>query len=196
MRLRPILPLVVAALALGAARAPTTVRYEIDPSHTTMGFKVKHMLVTNVHGTFNTFSGHVVLDTADVTRSTAEVVIDVASIDTNAERRDNHLRSPDFFDVQRFPRLTFTGKRVEKEGGQLFLAGDLAIRDVTRPVRIPFELAGPVDTGRGGKRIGIEGTLTIDRHDYGLTWNNLTEGVQVVGDEVEIELNVEARAAG
>ena len=167
-------------------------RYELDRAHTYVGFVVRHLAVSNVRGKFTGFSGHVMLDEADPTRSSVSVTIDASTIDTSNERRDNHLRSADFFEVERFPNITFVSKSIERTADGLVMVGDLTMRDVTREVRVPFELSGPVDTGNGQRRIGAEATLRVNRFDFGLQWNRIQEAVQVVGDEVRIELAVEA----
>jgi len=187
-----LLPVV---LVSAAGRHSTAERYNFDTSHTQIGFVARHMLVTNVRGKFNKFEGHIMLDAQDVTRSSVQVTIDVGSVDTDNERRDNHLRSADFFEVEKFPKMTFASKKVEKRGSQLVMIGDLTIRDVTKQVEIPFELSGPVTQG-GRKRIGVEAMLRINRFDYGLKWNQAVEaGGLVVGEEIRVELNVEAVAA-
>jgi polyisoprenoid-binding protein YceI len=188
-----VVVLAATSLLLTAASTTTVERYDFDAAHTYIGFNVRHLAVTNVKGKFTRFSGHIMLDESDVTRSTVNVTVDVGSIDTGNQRRDDHLRSGDFFEVERFPDLTFVGRRVERSGDDLVLVGDLTIRDVTREVRMPFELTGPVTTSNGQKLLGAEGSLRVNRFDYGLRWNRLTEAVQVVGDEVRIELHVEAR---
>ena len=176
-----------------APASPTSVRYVLDGAHTYIGFSARHMLVTRVRGKFNEFEGEILLDTADITRSVANVTIQTASVDTDNDRRDNHLRSEDFFEAERFPTITFRGTGVARRGDQLFLVGDLTIRDVTRPVEIPFELNGPVGAP-GEQRIGAEGELTVDRFDYGLKWDRAVEtGGLVVSREVTLELSVEAR---
>jgi len=183
------------AVALTAGGRPAPERYEIDPAHTYIGFSAKHMLVTNVRGRFNGFSGHITLDPLDVTKSSVDVTIEVASIDTDNDRRDDHLRSADFFEAEKYPAMRFVSKRVEKKGADLVLVGDLTIRDITREVAIPFELAGPVSAG-GRKSIGVEASLRINRFDYGLKWNRAVEtGGLVVGEEIRIDLNVEAHTA-
>jgi polyisoprenoid-binding protein YceI len=179
--------------ATDSIRGAGAQRFDIDRAHTHVGFIVRHLAVANVRGRFTRFSGHIFLDESDITRSTVEVVIDAASIDTDNGRRDEHLRSDDFFDVERFPTLRFVGRRVERSGDALFLVGDLTIRDVTREVRMPFELTGPVNGGNDQRIIGAEGSLRVNRFDYGLRWNRFTEAVQVVGNEVRIELQIEAR---
>jgi len=179
-------------LPLSGARMDSAVRYNVDASHSHIGFSVRHLAVATVRGNFNRFSGHVMLDEQDITRSTVQVTIEAGSIDTGNERRDADLRSASFFEVEKYPSVTFNGKRVERRGDELMLVGDLTIRDVTREVRIPFELTGPVASANGQKRFGAEGTLRINRFDYRLQWNDLREAVPVVGDEVRIELSIEA----
>lgn len=190
---------VLPALAVAsAAFRPATesaepVRYVIDRSHTNLEFVVKHMLVSNVRGKFNTFEGHILLDEQDITNSTVTVTIDATSVDTDNERRDADLRSPNFFETERYPEIRFVSKRVERGGEEHVLVGDLTMKDVTKEVRIPFTLAGPVEVGGGQKRIGIEGRLTVNRFDWGLLWDRRIEtGGLVVGEEVRIELNIEA----
>jgi polyisoprenoid-binding protein YceI len=196
----PIAVLAFAATLLGApaivaaqpADGGTVQRFELDHAHTNIGFTARHMMVTNVRGSFNSFRGHIDLDTEDLTRSKVFVEIDVASIDTNNQRRDDHLRSDDFFDAAEYPTITFLGERVEQDGDELILHGHLTIRDVTRPVAIPFEMTGPIVAG-GRPRLGAEGELRIDRFDYGVQWSNTMEtGGLVVGPEIRILLNVTA----
>ncbi len=179
-------------LSLTASAPFTAERYELDSSHTNIGFVVRHLAVSNVRGRFNEFEGEIHLDEADITRSTVRITIDAASIDTENQRRDNHLRSEDFFEVAKYPNITFVSKRIEKRGNGLVAIGDFTIRDVTRQVAIPFELAGPLRSASGQKRIGVEGSLVINRFEYGLKWNRMTEAVAVVAPEVRIELSVEA----
>lgn len=181
----------VLPLLLTAAAPDTVQRFDIDRSHSRVGFAVRHMGVATVRGEFREFEGHLLLNTADITQSTAHVVIQTASIDTGNERRDNHLRSDDFFNAERFPTITFEGRRVEQIDDGYALVGDLTIRDVTKEVRIPFELNGPVTLG-GRQRLGAEGELKVNRKDFNLLWNNMVEGVSVVSDDVRIELAIEA----
>jgi len=190
---RRLLVSTVAALSLSvtAATRPAPEKFDIDTGHSYVGFNVKHLGVSNVKGKFNEFSGSIMLDPTDITKSTVSVTINAASIDTNHERRDADLKSANFFEVDKFPTLVFVGKRVEKTADGMIVIGDLTIRDVTKEVRIQFELTGPVAAG-GRKRLGAEGTLKINRSDYGLKWNRLQETVAVVGEEVRIELNIEA----
>lgn len=192
MRLTSSLFLLAASAVLTAASPLGVEKYQVDKSHTSIAFSVRHMMVTNVKGNFRTFDGEILLDEADITKSSANFTIQTASVDTNNERRDNDLRSDNFFNAAQYPTITFTSTRVERAGAQLTLIGDLTIRDVTKEVRIPFELVGPVANSSGRKRIGAEGTLTINRFDFGLKYNRMAEAVAVVGPDVKIELNVEA----
>lgn len=180
------------ALSVTAADRPDLVRFDIDTNHSYVGFTVRHLGVSNVKGKFTRFDGHIMLNESDVTASTVNVTIEAGSIDTSNERRDNHLRSEDFFAAETYPNLRFVSTRIEETADGLVLIGDLTIRDVTKEVSIPFEIAGPVTTQSGRQRLGAEGTLRVNRFDYGLQWNRIQEAVQVVSDEVRIELNVEA----
>jgi polyisoprenoid-binding protein YceI len=179
-------------LSLTAAGRVDPERFDIDPNHSYVGFTVRHLGVSNVKGKFTRFSGHIMLNETDVTQSVVTMTIEAGSVDTSNERRDNHLRSGDFFEAETYPNLTFVSRRIEQTEDGLVLIGDLTIRDVTREVGIPFELVGPVTMQSGRKRLGAEGSLRVNRFDYGLQWNRLQEAVQVVGDEVRIELNIEA----
>ena len=179
------------------AISPTTetTTWTIDPVHSSAEFKVKHMMITNVKGRFTDVKGTLELNGADVTKSKINATIGVASIDTRNDDRDTHLRSADFFDVEKFPALSFTSTRITEAGrGELKVEGDLTIRDVTRPV--VFEVEGPSEPGKdpwGNTRIGWSATTKINRKDFGLTWNAALEtGGFLVGDEVTISLDVQA----
>jgi len=165
--------------------------WNIDPVHTTAEFKVKHMMITNVKGQFTAITGLLNLDPEDVTNSRVEALIDAASINT----RDAHLRSPDFFDVEKFPTLSFASTRVTRKGdGELAVEGDLTIHGVTR--KVVFAVEGPSLPAKdpwGNVRIGLSATTKINRKDFGLTWNAALEtGGILVGDEVTITLDAQA----
>lgn len=187
----PVAAALMLPLLLTAAVPDTVQRFEIDRNHSRVGFAVRHMGVATVRGEFREFEGHLLLNTEDITQSTAQVVIQTATIDTGNERRDNHLRSDDFFNAERFPTITFDGRRVEQTGDGYALVGDLTIRDVTKEVRIPFELNGPI-TLDGRQRLGAEAEVEINRKTFNLLWNNMVEGISVVSDDVRIELAIEA----
>jgi polyisoprenoid-binding protein YceI len=168
--------------------------WQIDPVHTTFQFSVRHMMVSNVKGVFHKFSGEFEIDDRDLTRTKASALIEAASIDTNIEKRDDDLRSANFFDVAKYPNITFVSKKVEKTGGSGYkMTGDLTIHGVTREVVLDMEgLETVVKDPWGGMRRGATFTTRINRRDFGLTYNKLLEtGGLVVGDEVKINVEVE-----
>jgi polyisoprenoid-binding protein YceI len=167
--------------------------WSIDSSHSGVHFSVRHLVVAKVRGRFATFSGSVKLDESDLTRSTVEVEIDASSIDTGVADRDKHLRSADFFDVERFPKLRFASTRVESAGKNRYLVhGDLTIRDVTRPVTLDVEYGGAAKDPWGNERAAFAASTSVERSDYGLKWNQALEaGGVLVGERVDIELEVE-----
>lgn len=170
-----------------------TSTWSVDPSHSTVGFSVRHLVISKVRGDFTKFSGTVKLDEADVTRSSVEATIDVGSIDTRVADRDGHLKSPDFFDAAKFPTITFKSTKVAKAGkDRLRVTGDLTLRGVTRPVTLEVEASPEVKGMYGEVRRGYSATAKIDRKDYGLTWNKLVEAGPAVGDEVLLSLELEA----
>ena len=174
--------------------SPQTSTWNIDPVHSTAEFKVKHMMIANVRGTFPEVSGVVTFDEFDLTKSKVEASIEAASIDTRDDQRDAHLRSADFLDVENYPRLSFASSSVKKAGnGKLSAEGDLTIRGVTR--RVDFAVEGPTPPAKdpwGNVRIAISATTKIDRKDFGLTWNAALEtGGILVGDHVAITLEAE-----
>lgn len=169
-------------------------RYTIDPAHTRIGFVARHAMVTKVRGSFNDFAGSVVLDGEDVNSSWAEVTIEVDSIDTRSPDRDGHLRSSDFLEVDEHPQITFRSTAASwRDEETLELSGDLTIKGVTQPVTIPFTFEGQATDPFGNVRIGFEGSTTINRKDFGITWNAALEtGGVLVSDKVTLELEVSA----
>jgi len=168
--------------------------WQIDPAHATIEFKVRHLMVAWVKGSFPTVAGFADVDEADLTKSTVSVTIDTTSIDTNNAKRDEHLRSADFFDVAKFPTMTFISKKVIADGASLRqVIGDLTIRGTTREVTLEVEEFTPaIKDPWGNLRRGATATATINRKDFGVAWNSLLEtGGVAVGDEVRISLNVE-----
>jgi polyisoprenoid-binding protein YceI len=168
--------------------------YAIDPAHTTAGFGVKHLMVSTTRGQFNKVAGTVQIDDADLTRSHIDVTIDAASVDTRDAKRDEHLRSADFFDVAKFPTITFRSTRIEKaEGGKLLATGNLTIHGVTRPVTLTVEsLAQPVKAPWGATVRGATASGKLSRKEFGLVWNKALEtGGVAVGDEVELTIDAE-----
>jgi polyisoprenoid-binding protein YceI len=168
-------------------------KYVLDTPHTSAGFGVKHMVISTVKGGFADVAGFILYDEKDISKSSVEVTIKTASINTNNEKRDDHLRSPDFFDAEKYPDITFKSKAINKTDDGLVLSGILTIRDISNEVAFPFEITGKLTDPWGNERIGAEATLKIDRRDYGLTWSKALEtGGLVVGNDVKIELHVEA----
>jgi polyisoprenoid-binding protein YceI len=179
----------LAMLAIaGSAVAQTT--WTVDQSHSKIGFNVTHMVVAEVDGSFKEFDGKVVTSAADFNGASIEFTAKTASVDTDNEKRDGHLKSDDFFNAEKFPELKFKGKLV-KEGDKYSLKGDLTLRDVTKPVTLDVTYGGTVKAF-GGEKAGFKVTGKINRQDYGLKWSKTTEaGGLVVSDEVQIVAKVE-----
>jgi polyisoprenoid-binding protein YceI len=178
------------ATATGAR--PAT-KWQIDAAHTTVEFAVRHLMISTVKGRFAGVQGTVTMPEEDPARARVEVTIDAASITTGNEQRDQHLRSPDFLDVARFPTLTFRSTKVEPMGSDQFrLTGDLTIKGITRPVELVVTREGVVTDPWGGYRAGFTATGRLRRSDFGITWNQVIEtGGVVVGDEVKLSIEVE-----
>lgn len=172
----------------------TTSTWVIDPSHSIAEFGVKHLMVSTVKGRFGEIAGTLTLDESDITRSSVEVTINVASVDTRDAKRDEHLRSADFFDAEHYPVITFKSTKVEPNGkDRLKVTGDLTIRDVTRPVVLDAELGGRGATPWGSEVISYSAETTINRKDWNMTFNiPLESGGVVVGDKVKIGIEFEA----
>jgi len=182
----------IVALSLPALAFATA--WNIDPEHSNVGFKVRHLMVSNVKGSFEKVSGTVDINDKDITKSKVDVTIETASINTNVAKRDEHLRSPDFFDVAKFPTMTFTSKKVVKAGkDKLKVTGDLTLHGVTKEVVLDVE--GPAKESKdpwGNFRRGATANTKINRKDFGLTWNKALEtGGVAVGEEVFITLEIE-----
>lgn len=178
-----------------AAQAAALDKYMIDKPHTNVGFSVKHMVITSVRGNFGGFDGHIMFDENDMTKMSAKGTIGVATIDTGNNQRDDHLRSEDFFHAEKYPEMTFESKRVYKPEGEdnYVMVGDITIRGVTKEIEIPFELVGMITDPQGNTRIGIRAETKINRQDFGLAWSKTLEtGGLIVGNEVKIELDIEA----
>lgn len=185
--LRQLLFLSATALAL------TAQTYQIDSSHSGANFSVKHMMVTNVSGRFSNLKGAVTFDEKNLSKSSIEATVDIETINTNEPKRDAHLKSPDFFDVAKFPQMTFKSTKVYKAGGVTKADGDLTLHGVTKPVTLTLtELSGEVKHPMGTIVRGAVATTRISRKDYGLTWNKTIEaGGVLVGDEIAITLEIE-----
>lgn len=171
--------------------------WKIDPAHSSAGFGVKHLMVSTVHGSFNKLSGTVLYDPSNPGATKVDVTIDASTVNTRDDDRDKHLKSPDFFDVAKYPTLTFVSKKAIFSDGKVDLIGDLTIHGVTKETT--FHVEGPtppIKDPRGNTRVGASATTRISRKDFGLTWNKTLEaGGVVVGDDVDLELEVELVAA-
>jgi polyisoprenoid-binding protein YceI len=170
--------------------------YTLDTSHTHAQFSVRHMMVSNVRGEFTELEGRADIDDLDITRSSVNVTIKTASINSRDANRDQHLRSPDFFDVAKFPTITFASTKVTRKDGAVQVVGDLTIRGVTRPIALAVEeLTEAITDPYGNVRRGARAVTTIDRKDFGLVWNaQLDKGGVAVGDKVSVTVDVELLA--
>lgn len=182
--------------------APTTTftpeqltgEYTLDPTHTRLGFVTRHAMITKVRGAFNEFDSELYIDAADPSKSTAKVVIKVDSIDTRNADRDAHLRSNDFFAMDEYPTITFESTKAEQVSDDVFrVTGDLTIKGVTKEVSVDLEFTGAAQDPFGNLRLGFEGGLTVNRKDWGITWNApLEAGGVLVGEKVTLEFEVSA----
>jgi len=165
-----------------------------DPVHSSVGFTVRHLVVSKVRGKFGRWTGNILMDEHDLASAQVDVSIETASVDTGVEQRDNHLRSGDFFDVEKYPAMTFKSTRVEKaQDGELRLVGNLTLHGVTRPVVLDVEYAGSQKDPWGGLRAGFSAHASLDRREFGLTYNQLLEtGGVVVGEKVDVDIEIEA----
>ena len=168
--------------------------YTLDPAHSRIGFVARHAMVTKVRGAFNEFEGTATLDGANPANSSAQVTISATSIDTRNAQRDEHLRSNDFLAMADYPQITFTSTGARQVDDTTFeLTGDLTIKGVTNPVTIPFSFEGTAKDPFGNLRVGFEGSVTINRKDYGITWNAALEtGGVLVSEKVTLEFEVSA----
>jgi len=183
---------VLAVLALSTLVAAD--EFKVDPKHSSAEFTVRHMMISNVRGSFGDVSGVIVYDEKEPSKSSVTAIIKTASINTGNESRDKDLRSnPTLFDVAKYPEMKFESQRVEKRGEQWVAIGTLTIKDISRKVELPFTVA-KIETPQG-TRLGVTSEFTLNRQEYGVTWNRtLDNGGLVVSNEVKIELSVEAQA--
>jgi polyisoprenoid-binding protein YceI len=191
---------VAATLGLGSAlfaQAQATT-WKIDPAHSATEFSIRHMGLSNVHGRFAVTGGQITLDPADPGKASVNATIDVTSIDTGVAQRDNHLKSPDFFDAAKYPTMTFVSKSVAKTAEGYSITGDLTMHGVTRPVVLAMDPLGKEQVMSAPNmppqtRRGFEASTTIHRQDFGLNWNGtLKSGDAMLGDDVKVTLDVEA----
>jgi polyisoprenoid-binding protein YceI len=180
-------------MTAATATSAITTTWNLDPAHSAAEFKVKHMMISYVRGKFSGISGVLHRYEADHTRSTLDISIDVSTVNTHDAQRDGHLKSPDFFHVEKFPAMTFKSTHIAHKGDGYAVTGDLTIRDVTRPVTLTVEeVSEPAKDPWGNTRIGLTASAKLNRKDFGLTWNSALEtGGVMVGEDVTITLDVE-----
>src|SRR5262245_23768995 len=172
-----------------------TGEYTLDPTHSRLGFSTRHAMVTTVRGSFKEFSGDAVVDTQNPAASKVTVNIATTSIDTGVADRDGHLRSADFFDAETHPEISFVSTEVSRDGDDWVITGDLTIKDATKPITIEFESTGSARDPFGNTRIGFEGRTSINRKDWGLSWNAALEtGGFLVSDKIKLEFDISAIA--
>jgi polyisoprenoid-binding protein YceI len=167
--------------------------YNFDKNHTAIGFRVKHMGLVEVPGFFRDFTGTINYNADDVTKSSVEFTAKMTSIDTGVANRDNHLRSADFFEVEKFPEMTFKSTKVEKKGNQMTVTGDLTMKGVTKQISFPFTIAGFLPPGERGTRMGATAETVINRKDFNVNYDSkLPNGTPSVSDEIKVNLQIEA----
>ncbi|HEY1032476.1 MAG TPA: YceI family protein [Flavipsychrobacter sp.] len=183
----------LSALALASVTSFAQGKWNLDRSHSSVKFNVQHLVISEVDGTFKIFDGSVNAPTADFNNATINFTVDVNSINTDDEKRDGHLKSDDFFNAEKYPKMTFTSTSFKKVSGNKYaLEGNLTIRDVTKKVKFAVVYGGTVKDPWGNVKAGFKATGKINRKDFGLKWGAMTEaGGAVVGDEVEMEIRVE-----
>ena len=170
----------------------TTTKWVLDPMHSEVQFKVKHLVISTVTGSFKKFEGTLETDNEDFTGADINISLDVNSIDTNQDQRDGHLKGADFFDAEQYPAITFKSTSFEKDGSDYILKGDLTIKGVTKPVKLAAEYGGVATDFYGNTKAGFDVTGKINRKEFGLTWDGITEaGSVVVSDEVKLIFNVQ-----
>ena len=170
----------------------TATKWVLDPMHSEVQFKVKHLVISTVTGFFKSFEGSLETENDDFEGATAEFSLDVNSLDTNQEQRDGHVKSAEFFDAEQYPKITFKSTSFTKDGDDYTLVGDLTIKDVTKPVTLAVEYGGSTDDFYGNTKAGFEITGKINRKDFGLTWDGVTEaGSVVLGSEIKLIINVQ-----
>lgn len=168
--------------------------YKLDPAHSKVGFEVPHLVISTVEGRFTSFGGDLELGSS-FDKSKVTVTVDTASIDTGVAKRDDHLRSPDFFDAKKLPQMKFVSTQITGGPDAFQLTGDLTIKGVTKKVTFDGKYLGTVSDGMGNKKAAFSAKTKINRKDFGLTWNNMVEAGPVVGDEVTLDLKIQAAKA-
>ena len=193
----PPVPKTALAAARPGAAIPMDGKWDIDAAHTSIGFSVQHMVVSHVQGRFNKFDGGIVANSKDLSKSSVNFTIQASSIDTNQPQRDAHLKSADFFDTAKYPTITFKSTGIDKKDDGSYVAhGTFTMHGVSKEIDLPFTVVGPIKDAFGMTRLGLQSKLRVNRQDYGVKWNqNLDGGGFVLGNDVDIEINLEATAA-
>ena len=167
-------------------------KWALDPAHSEVNFKVKHLVISSVTGTFKSFEGAFETDQEDFSNANIDFTLDVNSIDTNQEQRDVHLKSADFFDQEKYPQISFKSTSFTKSGDDYELTGNLNVKDVTKPITLKVEYGGTATDFYGNEKVGFEIIGKISRKEYGLTWDAVTEaGAIVVGDDIKLNINAQ-----
>ena len=169
-----------------------TTKWVLDPTHSEVQFKVKHLVISTVSGAFKSFEGSLETDSEDFQNAKVNITLDVNSIDTNQEQRDGHLKSGEFFDAEKYPKISFTSTSLTKAGDDYKLTGDLTIKDITKPVTLDVEFGGSAADFYGNTKAGFDVTGKINRKEFGLTWDGITEaGAIVVGEDIKLHASVQ-----
>lgn len=169
-----------------------TTKWVLDPTHSEVQFKVKHLVISTVSGFFKSFEGSLTTDNENFENAQVEFSLDVNSVDTNQEQRDGHLKGADFFDAEKYPKITFTSTSLTKDGDDYKLKGNLTIKDVTKPVSLDVEFGGSATDFYGNTKAGFDVTGKINRKEFGLTWDGITEaGAIVVGEDIKLHASVQ-----
>lgn len=194
MNFRTITLLTALTFALPAAvlaKAIPAGKYTIDTMHSKVGFEVPHLVISSVEGKFDQYEGTIMID-SKIEKSKVDLSIDTSSVDTGVTKRDDHLKSPEFFDAKKFPKMTFTSSKMTQKDDEVTLTGTLKIKDKSKDVTITGHYLGEVKDGYGQQKIAFKGKTKINRKEFGLTWSQTVEAGPIVGDEIEINLNIQA----
>ena len=183
--------LLATTIFAAASKKYEAATYQIDPVHSKVGFEIPHLVISSVEGRFNKFDGALVLNDA-FEKSTFKANVDVASVDTGEKKRDEHLASPDFFDVKKFPAMTFESTEIKGPPEDFKLTGNLTIHGITKKVTFDSKYLGTVADGYGNQKVAFHGKAKINRKDFGLVWSKAVEAGPIVGDEVEVSFNIQA----
>lgn len=194
--------IILAAISVSTAMSPVALakgkpaagQYQIDPNHSRVGFEVPHLVISSVQGNFKVFEGKMQIE-ENFAKSKVSTQVDVSSVDTGVAKRDDHLKSPDFFDVQKYPKMSFDSTSISGTPEGFKIEGDLTIRGIKKSVSFDSVYLGQVTDGYGNRKVAFKGKTKINRKDFGLVWNMMVEAGPTVGDEVTIELNLQAVAA-